>query len=209
MNEKLDWQGTVLAIQPRIRLTRSFDERSHSYLGYALRIQGIIGTDERKFLVGIGEAAQAKHRFQAGDVLAGQAAPVADPKLETVEFYRVSGLKVVQRATEQAFSPPPWLGVPPELPVYRERGLRRLDAKTYEARCTSCIWGCRMAVEMIIDQWNPRQRKYRFETFCYGPKSCSLYRPGPTRNVPGRKGMSWEEQDWVDADATAHRGEDD
>ena len=54
MNKKLDWQGTLLSIQPRIRLTRSFDQRSHSYLGYSLRIQGIIGDDEREFLVGIG-----------------------------------------------------------------------------------------------------------------------------------------------------------
>lgn len=45
--------------------------RSHSYQGYALRIQGILGTDVREFLVGIGEAAQAKQRFQAGDVLTG------------------------------------------------------------------------------------------------------------------------------------------
>ena len=47
------------------------------------------------------------------------------------------------------------------------------------------------------------------ETFCYGPLSCPLFRPGPTRKVPGRKGMVWEEGDWVDADATAHRGPDD
>ena len=40
---KLAWQGTLLAIQPRIRLTRSFDERSHTYLGYALRLDGAIG----------------------------------------------------------------------------------------------------------------------------------------------------------------------
>ena len=26
---------------------------------------------------------------------------------------------------------------------------------------------------------------------------------------PGRKGMTWEEEDWVDEDATAHRGPDD
>ncbi len=36
-------QGALLAIQPRIRLTRSFDERSHTYLGYALRLDGTIG----------------------------------------------------------------------------------------------------------------------------------------------------------------------
>lgn len=208
MNEKLNWQGTLIAIQPRIRLTSSFDERSHSYQGYALRIRGTIGEEEREFLVGIGPAAQAKHQFQARDVLAGRAVPVADPKMEAVEFYKVSGLKIIERAAEDVVSAPPWLGVPPELPSYRERGHRRLDAKTYKARCSTCIWGCRMPVEMIIDQWNPSQKKYRFETFCYGPKSCSLYRPGPTRKVPGRRGMSWEEEDWIDEDATAHRSED-
>jgi len=69
--------------------------------------------------------------------------------------------------------------------------------------------GCKMPVEMIIDQWNPSKKKYRFETFCYGPKSCSFYKAGPTRKVPGRKGMSWEEEDWVDEDAVSHRGMDD
>jgi hypothetical protein len=40
------------------------------------------------------------------------------------------------------------------------------------------------------------------------PKTCALYRPGPTRKVPGRKGVTWEEADWVDKDATAHRAAD-
>ena len=61
---------------------------------------------------------------------------------------------------------------------------------------------------MIIDHWNPRKKKYRFETFCYGPKSCLFYKAGPTRKVPGRKGMVWEEADWVDEDAVSHRGID-
>jgi len=52
------------------------------------------------------------------------------------------------------------------------------------------------------------ERQYRFETFCYGPKSCRFYKPGPTRKVQGRKGMSWEEEDWVDEEATSHRGFD-
>ena len=66
-----------------------------------------------------------------------------------------------------------------------------------------------MSVEMIIDQWNPSRKKYRFETFCYGPKGCPCYRAGATRKVPGRHGMSWEEEDWIDEEATAHRGPDD
>jgi len=63
--------------------------------------------------------------------------------------------------------------------------------------------------EIIVDHWDPSRKQYRFETFCYGPKRCSLYRAGPTRKVPGRKGMWWEEEDWVDEDATSHRGPDD
>jgi len=66
-----------------------------------------------------------------------------------------------------------------------------------------------LPVEIIIDHWNPSKKRYRFETFCYGPKSCAFYRAGPKRKVPGRKGMSYTEEDWVDEDATAHRGPDD
>ncbi len=56
---------------------------------------------------------------------------------------------------------------------------------------------------MIIDQWEPQKKRYRLETFCYSPKSCSTYKPGPTRKVPGRKRMTW-----VDEDAIAHRDPD-
>ena len=95
--EKLCWHGRITAIQPRIRLLRSFDQRSHSYLGYALRIEGMIGGEEREFLVGIGKGAQAKHSFQAGDVISGQCLPVEDGRLETVEFYKVSKLKSLEK----------------------------------------------------------------------------------------------------------------
>ena len=207
-SEKLSWQGRLISVQPRIRLLRSFDQRSHSYLGYALRVRGLIEGEEREFLVGIGKGAQVKHGIQVGDVVSGQCLPVQDERMEVVEYYKTSKLKVIERVEEQQHEAPPWLGVPTELETYRARGHRRLDARTYEAKCQSCIWGCKMAVEMIIDQWKPGQKKYRYETFCYGPKSCKLYRAGPTRKVPGRKGMTWEEEDWVDEDATSHRGMD-
>lgn len=203
---KIAWSGVVIAVQPRIRLTRSFDEQSHTYQGFALRMHGTIGEDERPFLVAIGNAAHAKHQFRAGDRVSGEGARVADPRTETADLYRVSQLKLLERGGDATSSPPPWLGVPPALPTYRERGHRRLDARTYESKCATCIWGCRMPVEMIVDQWNPSKKRYRVETFCYGPRSCALYTAGSTRKVPGRKGMSWEEADWIDADAVVHRG---
>lgn len=203
---KLAWNGVLACIQPRIRLTRSFDERSHTYLGYVLRVRGTIGAEQRDFLVAVGEAAHTKHQFRAGDRVSGEGISVADPRTEVAELYKVSKLKLLDRGSDAPYSPPPWLGVPPALPVYRERGHRRLDARTYDGKCSTCIWGCRMAVEMIIDQWGDGAPRYRTETFCYGPLSCAAYKAGPPRTVPGRKGMSWTEEDWIDEEAVRHRG---
>ncbi len=203
--EKIAWQGVLLSVQPRIRLTRSFDQRSHTYLGYALKVSGRVGSEAREFLVGVGQGAHTKHQFRAGSAVSGDALPVLDAQLETVEFYKVSKLKVGPPEAVDETTPPPWRGVPPPLEVYRERGHRRLAARTFNEKCCSCIWGCGMPVEMIIDQWNPSRRRYRTETFCYGPLSCRLYQAGPARTVPGRRGMTYTEEDWVDDEATSHR----
>ncbi len=207
--DKIEWSGRIVAIQPRIRLMRSFDERSHSYLGYVLYVDGTCGGESGGFIIAIGKAAHQKHRFMVGMQVSGLAIPVPDPRLETAGFYKTSGLKILKDAQDEPTAGPPFHGVLPDLETYRSRGHRRLDARTYDAKCGTCIWGCRMPVEMIIDHWNPSRKRYRFETFCYGPKSCSFYRAGPTRKVPGRKGMSYTEEDWVDEDATAHREADD
>ena len=208
-SKKISWQGRLISVQPRIRLLRSFDQRNHNYLGYVLQVEGKIDENEREFLIGIGKAAQEKHRFKIDDVVKGESHPVLDQRTEIVEFYKTSKLEMIKRGNDSITNPPPWIGVPPLLEVYRQRGHRRLNTRTYSSKCRQCIWGCQMPVEMIIDQWNPREKQYRIETFCYGPKSCVLYKAGPTRKVPGRKGMTWEEEDWVDEDAVSHRGMDD
>jgi hypothetical protein len=207
--EKVPWSGRIKAVQPRIRLMRSFDQRYHSYHGYVLRIDGTCGDESGEFQIAVGKAAHEKHQFRAGMEVSGLSVPVPDPRLETAGFYKTSGLKVGKEAEEDTSPPPPFHGVPPDLETYRSRGHRRLDARTYGSKCSTCIWGCQMPVEMIIDQWNPSRKRYRFETFCYGPKSCPLYRAGAKRQVPGRKGMSYTEEDWVDEDTTSHRGPDD
>ena len=208
LDEKIQWAGRVVAVQPRIRLTRSFDERSHTYQGYVLRVQGTLGKVSGEFLVAVGPTAHAKHRFSVGDEVQGIGHPVVDPRMETAEIYKVSGLKVLMRTGGEKQEGPPWSGVPPSLQVYRARGHRRLAARTYETKCQGCIWGCNMAVEMIIDHWNPHVRRYRTETFCYGPLSCPFYKPGPTRKVPGRGGITYEEENWVDEETTSHRHPD-
>lgn len=134
---------------------------------------------------------------------------VSDPRIEAAEYYKTSKLKIIERGNLPQDTNPPYHMNLPVLEVYRERGHRRLDPRTYGSKCSTCIWGCLMPVELIVDHWNPSNKKNRFETFCYGPKSCSIYKPGPTRKVPGRRGMTWEEEDWVDEEAVSHRGNDD
>ncbi len=206
---KLTWNGEITSVQPRFRLLRSFDQRHHTYLGYAIRVRGRIGERDGEAWFGVGKAAHQKYQFEVGQAARGQAQPVADPRLEPVDYYKVSRLDIEPRANSPD-SPPPWYGPAPSIDVYRQRGHRRLAARSYGSRsCSACIWGVRMPVEIILDQWKPDQKRFRYETFCYGPKSCPLYRPGPTRKVPGRRGMTYEEEDWVDIEETSHRGSDD
>jgi len=205
--DKITFSGLIEAVQPRIRLTRSFDQSSHTYQGFVLRISGEVGGSQGSVVVALGEAAQAKHGFRAGDRVAGEGEPVEDDRKEIADLYKIAKLKRFPGAGNEV-GEPPWLALPPALEVYRSRGHRRLDPKTFKAKCVTCMWACEMAVEMIIDHWNPSQVQWRRETFCYGPKSCKLYRAGPTRKVPGRKGMTWEEEDWVDEQQTSHRGDD-
>jgi hypothetical protein len=204
--DKEAWSGRLLAVQPRIRLIRSFDERHHSYHGYVLRVDGTCGDKTGEFLVAVGKGAHEKHRFCSGMDLSGLSVPVDDPRLEVAGFYKTGQIRIDKNVDAGLPSKPPFQEVPPNLEIYRSRGHRRLDTKTYESKCSNCMWGCKMPVEIIVDHWNPSKKKYRFEAFCYGPKSCPLYRAGATRKVPGRGGMTWEEEDWVDEDATSHRG---
>jgi hypothetical protein len=203
--DKVTWSGKIVSVQPRIRLTRSFDERYHSYLGYCLLIDGIVDGEAREFSVGVGKGAHERHQFCVGDEVSGSAVPIANERKEAVEFYKASKLKVVKRNEDVAQDPPPWHGVAVDLETYRWRGHRRLSARTYESKCKSCVWGCRMPVEIIVDKWQPEKKRYRYETFCYGPKSCEYYKAGSLRQVPGRRGMTYEEPEWVDDQETAHR----
>ena len=199
-------EDRIIAVQPRIRLLRSFDQRQHNYPGYALLIKPLV--EQNQVWIGVGPAAHAKFGFCAGGSFSAEAEPVAKSELEAVDYYKATKIRYAPGNAQQD-SPPPWLGVPPDLPTYRARGHRRLDAGIYESFCRRCMWGCRMPVEMTIDQWNPKEKRYRKETFCYGPKSCPSYRPGPVREVPGRNGTTWTEEDGVDEDAISHRGPDD
>lgn len=95
-----------------------------------LLIDGTCDGESGKFLVAVGEAAHRKHRFEAGMELSGSSAPVEDERKETASLYKTSGIKVVKKAEGEAPAGPPFLGAPPDLETCRERGHRRLAARS-------------------------------------------------------------------------------
>jgi hypothetical protein len=43
---------------------------------------------------------------------------------------------------------------------------------TYKSKCIRCIWGAKMPVKIIVDQWEPSKVKHRFETFHHKVLPC-------------------------------------
>jgi hypothetical protein len=82
---KVHWSGRVTSVQPRIRLLRSFDQSSHSYLGFVLVLRGLVDEKATEFSVALGEKAHEKHRFQVGDLVEGEAVAVGNPELEVAQ----------------------------------------------------------------------------------------------------------------------------
>ena len=196
----LAFRGEVAAVKGRIRLLRSFDQIGHQYLGYTLSL--VIEGEPDVVRVAIGPAAHAKFQFRIGDIVSGQGYPVPDPKQEWASLYKVSRLRIEQRGpVEQDRPPHPDGGIAPPLEVYRSNGHRRLDPRTCQTHCARCPWGLTMVTEIIIDQWNPSNKRWRMETHCYGSRDCPRYRAGKPRTVQGRKpGMVWLDDD-VERDA--------
>ena len=106
-------------------------------------------------------------------------------------------------------------GVKPRLPTPRALALRRIgQSGDFKGDSTTVLWWVvprafwkeLVGLELIKDHWKPTVGvTWRFETFCYGPVSCRLYKAGPKPKAPGRRGMSYVEEDWVDDEAVRYR----
>lgn len=196
--KKLRFTGKVTAVKARISLLRSFDQIHHNYEGYVLVIDGELDWVPTKGIrVAFGPKVHEKHQFIIGDDFGGEVVPVAKPEAEWATHYKASKLWFLNRGPkEQEVPANPEGGIAPPLPEYRKRGHRRLDKDTFEEHCQRCPFGLVMPTQIILDQWNQTETKWRFETHCYGPRDCQRYRPGEPYRVPGRK----PDMVWVDDD---------
>ena len=206
--EKIEWQGTILSVQPRTTVWRyRLDNRTHYHRGYNLFIDGEANGIKASFSVAISEIQQKKLMFRIGDEAKGTAWTKMYHVSDYADYYRAGGLKITRKAEHAETSPPPYLIEPPDLATYAQRGARMLSAASYKGKCFPCAWATMSAVEIEYN-WGV-SKKYRFESFCYGPKSCKLYKMGKPRAVPYKGDGSTYDEGWMDDLCTENRGWDD
>jgi hypothetical protein len=183
---KVRWQGVIKAIQPRAWVWRyKTDNRTHHLTGFNLWLDGQIAGEAQKFAVAISGLQEKKVGFRHGDTASGTGWPVQGKKREVVELYRAGKLKILDRPDRNADrGGPPFIDLIPDLEVYDCRGCRMLDAKLWRTVCMTCLWANKSRVEIEYDFEHPKSKRYRSETFCYGPRSCPQYAMGEPRPVP-------------------------
>jgi hypothetical protein len=183
------------------------DNRTHSEIGYNLFLDGVAEEEEKKFSVAISEKQLQRSDFHIGDEVKGTAWTKMYKETDYADYYRAGALKKIKEAgTVKDSYAPPWTMSPPDLETYSWRGARMLSKSRWRGKCFQCIWATMSAV-FIEYNWGVSQR-YRFESFCYGPKSCEFYDMGKPRAVPYKdRGTSYDEG-WLDDICSQNRDDD-
>ena len=202
---KIRFRGVVRSVQVRSDVWRyRLDNRTHSHKGYNVFVEGVTDGEQRAFSVAISEKQQQRVHLRIGDELSGTAWTKLHPKWEYADYYRAGALKVLARGPEpDEGAHAPWTSEVEPLDTYSERQCRMLDARRYKSKCLSCKWAAMANVTVEYDFG--RSQRHRFESFCYGPKSCPLYTMGRPRAVPYKGMGSVYDEGWLDEDMTAHR----
>ncbi len=153
------------------------------------------------------EQRKRKRDLHIGDEIKGTGWTKKYPECEYADFYRTGALKKIQENNVAPIKDgSPWLSEVPELSVYDWRGCRMLDKKCWSGKCFQCKWAC-MANVSIEYNWGVT-RKFRFESFCYGPKNCKLYKMGRPRAVPYKGCGSSNDEGWLDEICTENRDDE-
>ena len=203
--DKVEWQGIIQSIQPRTRVWRYVtDNRTHYHIGYNLFIEGVCNDGKSRFTVAISEKQQHKGKFRIGDEIEGTAWTKQYPEREFADYNRAGSLKHICRADNTDTAPPPWIMPLPDMRTYEERGARMLSLSLWKTKCFRCVWASMSNVEIQWD-FDKNIKKYRFESFCYGPKSCKLYKMGRARSVPYKNRGAALDTGWLDDICTESR----
>ncbi len=206
---RVAWQGRILAVQCRAWVWRyKLDNRTHHHLGFNLWINGDVDGKKGKFIVAVSDKQHGKMQFKIGDLIKGTAWPCIKAKHEIADYYRAGGFKRLEDGEDDPDAAVfPFVGPPPPLDVFAERGARMLDPKRWRKDCFVCMWANKSAVEIEYDFG--KTKRYRKETFCYGPKFCPFYDMGPARPVHYCDSpIPHMDEGWMDENCTSGRWDD-
>ena len=206
---KIEWSGVIVSIQPRTRVWRYLtDNRTHYHIGYNLFLDGVADGETKQFIVAISEKQQQSGEYGIGDVIKGTAWTKMYPEREFADYYRAGALKCESRASLHLLKdPPPWIMPPPDMATYEWRGARMLSKSQWQGICFRCVWATMSNVEVVWD-FDRKISKYRYESFCYGPKSCKHYKMGRARSVSYKNMGSSLDEGWLDEIITERRDYD-
>jgi hypothetical protein len=205
--EKIRWQGTVVSVQPRTMVWRyRLDNRTHYHRGYNIFLEGVHDGKQGRFAVAVSEKQYQKLLFRIGDEARGTAWTKMYDVSDYADYYRAGNLKALKRAEQTESATPPYRIQPVSMAEYAERGARMLSSASYKGKCFPCVFATMSAVEIEYN-WGVT-RKYRYESFCYGPFSCKYYKMGKARAVPYKDDGSSYDEGWLDELCTERRGVD-
>lgn len=207
MTQKIKWKGEIQSIQCRAWVWRyQTSNRTHHHTGFNLWIDGEADGKEGKFILAVSDTQYQKMQFCIDDVFKGTAWPCVKAKHDIADYYRAGSFKRISSSENNTLSAvPPFNNPLPPLEVFEQRGARMLDSKLWSKKCFTCMWANKSAVEIEYDFG--KVKRYRKETFCYGPLSCPQYQMGKGRPVQYKDTFDSIDNGSMDEMLTYHRGE--
>jgi len=185
--------GVVIAVKPRLVLTKFEGETAAKCHGHLLTLEGTQQAESAprpsagRFTMAIGPATQEQRQIRPGDLLRGEAHPVPESTPDTpADLYRVGILRIVARAGDPGAAAP----LPPD-PPRTDSPLTTAQAEAAPRRplhpgnlqdggaCTSCPYGTPVPVVRLNDPRDYRSGRWSLVPACLGPEDCPYYVPRP------------------------------
>lgn len=183
--------GTVLAIKPRLVLSKFEGETTARCDGYTVVLEGTqtVGTQSPtpgRFFVALGTATQIRRDIQVGDLLRGEAHPVPESAKEVhADLYRVGVLRTIARASDTRTAlpelDPPRTDAPltPDATCTAPREPLHPENLAEGGDCELCPYGVVVPVVRLSDPRDYRNGHWQHIPACLGPEDCSYFRPRP------------------------------
>lgn len=188
MTGKIRFWGKVLAVRPRLILTKFDGETTPKPMGHILLMEGTRTIDNNppvpgKFTVAIGPATLLEKNLSVGDLLRGDAHHLT-PEVQDIraDLYRVGVLRVIARAGDMVSGATNHVDSPRTDPPLTSEAIEAASRRVLNEEqlaeggsCQTCPYGTKVAVVRLSDPRNFRNGQWSYIPACLGPQDCPHY----------------------------------